>query len=591
MEIQGNEMTGTSKTKRSYQMLTRNMVLFVVAVSLIPLVVIGTITLNNFSVAYSLKVRDHLRELMLKHSHNIDRFLTNRLGDLRVLARSSDLKQLLEVSFLQDRLQVLREEYDRAFVDLGVVDQQGRQVAYVGPFSLLGADYSQAEWFRQAMTSEFFISDVFAGLRGAPHFIVSARKHQGDRHVLVKATIDFEAFNALVEKFSIGSTGFAFILNRKGQFQTKPRYDVVLDRGPYRDLLDGRLKAGRIPVLERPDAHDNQAIFAMAPLKEGQWILCLQQQTSDAYAHMHDTVKLALFIIVVSALIIVALALYLSRRLVGRIAEADQQREVLSEKVIETGRMASIGELAAGIAHEINNPVAIMVEEAGWIEDILAEDGPIGEEELGEIQRAVQQIRAQGGRCKDITYKLLSFARKTDPTASEVSVNGLVGEVVSLLSQKSRYANVQIITDLDPELPSVWASPSELQQVLLNLMNNAVDAMDQEGGQVTVRSLVRDGRVNLEVSDTGQGIPESYLPRIFDPFFTTKPVGKGTGLGLSICYGIIHKLGGDIQVRSEVQKGTTFTVRMPPRHDRESQAPAAETQDESIPGAPGNQAN
>ena len=316
-------------------------------------------------------------------------------------------------------------------------------------------------------------------------------------------------------------------------------------------------------MFEQVDSQGHDSLYAVAPLKGGQWILCLQQETRDAFANLYQTVAWAVAIIILSTGVVVALAFPLSRRLVGRIRVADEQQSIINEKVIETGKLASIGELAAGIAHEINNPVAIMVEEAGWIEDILSEDKEMDEEDLGEIQRAVQQIRTQGSRCKDITFKLLSFARKTDPTVKEIVLNELVEEVVGLLSQKSRFATVRIETDLADDLAGISASPSEMQQVILNLMNNAVDAIGKGGGVVKVSTKNRDGKVVLDVSDTGEGIPEANFSRIFDPFFTTKPVGHGTGLGLSICYGIINKLEGDIAVRSVIGQGTTFSIVLP----------------------------
>jgi two-component system NtrC family sensor kinase len=135
--------------------------------------------------------------------------------------------------------------------------------------------------------------------------------------------------------------------------------------------------------------------------------------------------------------------------------------------------------------------------------------------------------------------------------------------VIGLTSQKTRYANVRIETELSPNLSSIHASPSELQQVLLNLVNNAIDAIERPGGTVTVATKAIGDEVVLEVRDTGKGIPEANLGRIFDPFFTTKPVGQGTGLGLPICYGIVEKMGGRITVESEIEKGTTFTVFIP----------------------------
>ena len=147
--------------------------------------------------------------------------------------------------------------------------------------------------------------------------------------------------------------------------------------------------------------------------------------------------------------------------------------------------------------------------------------------------------------------------------------------MIGLTSQKTRYANVHIETELSPDLPTIQASPSELQQVLLNLVNNAIDAIERPGGTVTVTTRSVGDEVVLEVQDTGKGIPEANLGRIFDPFFTTKPVGQGTGLGLPICYGIVEKMGGRITVESEIEKGTTFTVFMP------WQAPEGKKSDES----------
>jgi len=249
--------------------------------------------------------------------------------------------------------------------------------------------------------------------------------------------------------------------------------------------------------------------------------------------------------------------------MVQRIARADREKEMMNEQVIEAGKLASVGELAAGIAHEINNPMAIMVEEAGWIEDLLQEEEFQEGANLDEFKRAVKQIKTQGKRCKEITHKLLSFARKTDPAIKVVQLNDLVEEIVALCEQRAKYSSIHINMNLMSPLPTIHASPSEMQQVLLNLINNAVDAMEKSGGSIDITTRVDGAYVVLDVADTGPGIPQANLARIFDPFFTTKAVGKGTGLGLSICYGIIHKMGGEISVNSAVGIGAVFHIRIP----------------------------
>ena len=443
------------------------------------------------------------------------------------------------------------------------MNAEGIQVAYAGPFNLQLADYSSATWFQQSVANESYVSDVFAGLRGTPHFIVATQRTVGDELFIVKATIDFEAFNALVESIQIGHTGFAFIINRKGEFQTNPRFDVALDHSPYIDLLDGRMRSDRIFVIDGEDFLGRSSIFTIAPLKQRQWFLCYQQETFDAFEELRSVQRFAIAVLCIVSVGALILGYAISRRLAQRLAEAHHDRTIMTHQVIETGRLASIGELAAGIAHEINNPVAIMVQEAGWIDDLLSEGEQISGANLEEIERSVGQIRTQGDRCKEITYKLLSFARKTDPTIREVVLNDVVDEVTGLTSQKTRYANVRIETELSPDLPPIQAPPSEIQQVLLNLVNNAIDAIERPGGTVTVGTRAAGDDIVLEVRDTGKGIPEASRARIFDPFFTTKPVGQGTGLGLSICYGIVEKLGGRITVESEIDQGTTFTVTFP----------------------------
>jgi two-component system NtrC family sensor kinase len=396
----------------------------------------------------------------------------------------------------------------------------------------------------------------------------------------VRGTIDFLAFNTLVESVSIGKTGSAFILNRAGEFQTKPNPARLV----YKDFFLGLLAKSQIESSSQPidssSTHamvsakdeitsgearyaDKNIFYLMIPLKRGDWILAYQQDAEDAFRDLSEARLLTIGIALVGAIAIVMMAVLLSRRMVNYVEKADREKEMMNERVIEAGKLASVGELAAGIAHEINNPVAIMVEEAGWMGDLIDEEELQQSKNLDEFKAALKQIRTQGERCKEITHKLLSFARSTDPRARQIQVNELIEELISISEQRSRFGNVKIISHLAPDLPEISASPSEIQQVLLNLINNAIDAIGPAGGTVEITTRVEGNRLVIDVADTGHGIPQAVMQRIFDPFFTTKPVGKGTGLGLSICYGIIKKIGGDISVNSAVDVGTAFHVQLP----------------------------
>ena len=553
-----------------YQSFSRRMVLILIFVSFTPMVLVSGIILDEFRVSYREKIYAHLAELVLKHKQNIDTFLDEKMGDIRFITASFTFEELSDDIFLEKVLEDLRREDATVFEDLGIINEQGRQVSYAGPYQLERADYSDAEWFQRAIETPYYISEVFMGLRGKPHFIVSVRGRHEGKYWLLRSTIDFVSFNSLVENLRIGRTGFALILNREGEFQTQSVFKAVDgdERMLYQLIKKGERRPNGIYILERTMDTGQENIYVGAFLKDEDWLLIYQQDVDDAFSDLRRAQGIAVLIILMGGLAIVVTALILSKKMVRQVAELDQEKEMMNEQIIETGKLASVGELAAGVAHEINNPVAIMVEEAGWIEDLLEEEDLRESENLSEFLRALNQIHIQGKRCKEITHKLLSFARKTDSRVHEIDLNELVEEVVGLSAQQARYNNVEIRVDLQEPLPPMRMSPTELQQVLLNLINNALYAMDGRGGVIDVVTRRKEDHVLIEVSDTGPGIPEANLGRIFDPFFTTKPVGKGSGLGLSICYGIIKKMDGDIDVRSMVGEGTTFTVQVPIQPDR-----------------------
>ena len=575
---------------RYYSSLRRNIMAIIITVSMMPLLAMMAIAGYQFHTAYRHKVVDHLGALVERHALHIDTFLMEKLADIRSLAAIKPLEKLQDPQELENILAIFQEKRQGVFVDLGLVDERGVQVAYAGPFRLTRAQYGDASWFQEAMSQPFTISDVFLGLRGLPHFIVAVRVEKNGHSWVLRSTIDFVSFNRIVEGLRIGKTGQAFIINAEGQFQTQPHaklgvvpqdllrvvrgeeskeiYPVAVEgldvmggsSSPYREPT----AAGTASWFEYtvPETQARLLVFYQS-LKEGRWYLFYVQESRDAFHDLYRARTLTLCILALSALGVALTAWALSRRVVQRIIQVDREKEMMNEQVIEAGKLASIGELAAGIAHEINNPVAIMVEEAGWIQDLL-QDMERGESlDVEEVRRSLAQIRTQGARCKEITHKLLSFARRTDPAVQQVQINKLIEEVVALVEQRARYNGVNIRMHLTESVPWVAMSPSEMQQVLLNLINNALDAMEKTGGILDITTRYENGRVIVDVADTGEGIPQANLPRIFDPFFTTKPVGKGTGLGLSICYGIVRKLGGNITVNSAVGIGTTFHIYLP----------------------------
>ncbi len=591
-----------------YRLLRRNIALVIISLSLTPLLLIGGLTGYRFEALYRERMLAYLQEMVEKHNHDINTFLWERQVNIRFLARIFTADQLADESRLERILRSLQDEHRGVFVDLGLVNQNGIQVAYAGPFRLARADYSAAPWFREAMTTPSHISDVFLGLRGLPHFIVTVQREWAGETYVLRSTIDFMAFTTLVEDLRIGETGQVYIMNRSGESQTGPRINPVLIPETYDAFLadrplqkkvrpvsvdgESRIKKvwkqstgrNRTAIIEKRSPTGKDYLGVMTSLKNGNWILFYQQEIADAFSGIRQIRRMAVVILLLGAAAVVGATLLLSRRMVLFIEKADRDRDLMNDQVIETGKLASVGELAAGVAHEINNPVAVMVEEAGWIEDLLADPQFLREGDPEEIRQPLKMIRTQGARCKEITHKLLSFARKTAPDAEWISINEVVTEVVALSEQKARFGNVQISLFLSEGLPPVRAVVSEMQQVLMNLIHNAIDAIEKKGrGKVEVTTRAEGDRVILSVADEGLGIPRSVLPRIFDPFFTTKSPGKGTGLGLSICYGIIRKMGGEISVNSVVDVGATFHLSIPAGDEADGNRPEAKSEDAPVP--------
>jgi len=563
-------MNEIQNSNDSYTRLRKKILASILLPSLIPLVLVTAIILYEFYCSYQTKVHNHLAQIVLKQKQNINTFLQERLSNIQMVADNHSFYDLKKPERLQRQLKILQSNFDNVFVDLGLVNAQGVQVAYAGPFQLQDAVYEKADWFANALKHRHAISDVFLGKRGFPHFIVTVKRESEGKPWIVRATIDFSAFNTIVQRIHIGKTGFAFIINQESEFQTQPFQSIDPDKEPYTSLIRGVDR--KIEVVQKKGQNGYKKIFALSPLKDGHWFLVYQQRLSEALQDLNNTITLAALIVLFGAMGIVTMAFVLSRRMVLRIEQVNKEKESMDAQVVEAGKMAAVGELAAGIAHEINNPVAIMVEEAGWIGDLIEEEEFQDMENLEEVNRALREIAVQGKRSKEITHKLLSFARKTDSRVQEVNLQELLEEIMSITAQRAKHNSVVINLDVEDGLPPINTSPTEMQQVFLNLINNALDAMERQGGSLDVIARSQADKIIVETTDTGPGIPESELARVFDPFYTTKPTGKGTGLGLSICYGIINKMGGELKVSSELGQETTFTIVLPnPRADQGSE--------------------
>jgi len=378
-------------------------------------------------------------------------------------------------------------------------------------------------------------------------------------------------FNDFVKKVRIGKTGEAYLLNGKGLFQTERRSGGnLMDKAP--DIMEERAPHGGIRTFIKRDVKGDQYLYATTWLKEKDWFLVVRQEKADAFRALRSATYLIIIIILIGGGAIIGLAIYLTDRIVRRMEQMDAERDGLSQQLIRASRLAELGQMAAGFAHEINNPLQIMKNEQALMEVILSELLEKGElrpsKSLAELEDSMDQINLQINRCAEITQAILKFGRQREQVSEDVDLTRFTPEVISMVTKKASVDGILIREEISGHIPLVHLDPAQLQQVLVNLINNAIDAIlikhGSKGGEVVVGAgLKESGRVEMYIRDNGCGISPENLKKIFTPFFTTKPVGKGTGLGLSVCYGIIHHMGGLMEVSSEEGVGTTFKMDLP----------------------------
>jgi len=242
-------------------------------------------------------------------------------------------------------------------------------------------------------------------------------------------------------------------------------------------------------------------------------------------------------------------------------ADAELRRQ-MEKQMIATERLASLGTLATGVAHEINNPLAIIKESAGWMRQLLQKQDLADMPRRNDFEGALEKIESSIERARRITHQLLGFVRRNDSAISRIDVGRLVDDATGLVQREAKNRNITLEKKAASDSPEVWSDPYQLRQVLLNLLTNALHAT-QAGGSVTVGIEKTADGCQITIEDTGEGISSENIEKIFEPFFSTKTQGEGTGLGLYVSRGIVEKLGGRIEVDSRLGIGSCFRIILP----------------------------
>jgi len=513
-----------------YARQKRLFVLVVILVAIIPLLFISWTASHFYQKSWLNKTTVELTSLANSRREIIDLFLDSQENILAGYAELYDFAWLSTPGNLEKLFKAMNHQ--GVIIDLGLIARDGSHLAYTGPFAkdLKDKNYAEARWFAEVMQSGRYISDVFTGYRGVPHFIVAVT--DPTRSWVLRATINSALFNALLASAEVGPGGDAFILNQQGELQTPSRLGLAALPAGEKGLLttDGALTIH----------HAQGSLYATTGMKNNAWTLVLKTDIPTSLADFYRARQRDHLIIACAALLILAVSTILVRSMMNKVEGADQQRMLLYDRIRYSEKMALIGRMAANVAHEINNPLQIIGDQAGWLDELLDEEDPASLKNTAEYRAAFAKIKAQVKRASTITHRLLGFSRSTDGLKSTINVNTLVEETVSFLEKEAANHRIAIRRNLDPGLPEINTDSSQLQQVFLNILNNAFDAISNDG-MVNISTSLNARQLAVEFADSGPGLPEEVLKKVFEPFFTTKRPGEGTGLGLSIVNSIVEE--------------------------------------------------
>jgi two-component system NtrC family sensor kinase len=557
---------------------------------------------------------DHLQNLVEVKETAIEQWLKERVSDGKTIAESQEIKSL-DPKQIKPFLSLIKH-FERAYLEILVLNLKGQLVSG----NLSKTSFEKEEWFQRTIKEGTLISGPTLqpkSLKPAITISLSIKDAKGRPIGVLQELVDLTYISELISESKLGQTGELFIVNPQGEFVLHHRLIELLKKGPTKVPYFEKSQFEPTNTWVYKNYTGNEVLGSWKWIPSLRCYLIAEQDTVEAFYEINLLVKRALVIFIISTLSILGISYWvigrvtspikrlsetvvvfanghfgktgLTRRkdeigklisgfnvmaeklrkayteLEGKVEVSNKELEIAyqmlkqrQEQLIRSEKMAALGQLSAGIAHEIRNPLTsfkIFIQS-------LEKEIDLDENQKEDFRIIMKEL----DRINENITRFLNFARPEEPLFQQVNINVLVKDTLNLLTSKMKSSGIHLDISLPEDLPPVEGDPKQLDQVFLNLLLNAIEAMPQ-GGTLTISSAIKvnpDSRqefLQLIIKDTGHGIPDKDRPYLFDPFFTTK--AGGTGLGLSIVYSIIQKHNGRIEVESELGKGSSFILSLP----------------------------
>lgn len=523
----------------------RAVVASLLCAAFIPLIVIGGGMYHYAATVIQDKTLEGLRTEVAHHRKVVDRFLWERVRDLELLSETLGFNALKRQDVLTETFMALQARLP-AFIDLGVIDAGGRHLAYVGPYDLISKTYGDAPWFRALSDRRTYISDIFTGHRGAPHFIIAVKAGDAGAAWILRATVNTAYFHDLISETARNLGGEAFMVNREGRFQV-----CGPDRGRP---MDPSGLEGIGPFEDVRISMENGRLLAGVWQEAVPWMSGVSVERATVFKALHRVRFMGLMVLLIAGIAIVATVLLTTDFLVSRLESSRRSLRFLDQQLRTCNRMAGAIQMSGGFFRDIRDGVANIDASAALIRDRTAD---------GEIRATAEAIRSELSRIRKTMDRFTGLTAAREPVIGELNLNEVLDEQVDLFDGELRHAKIRIVRQYG-QIPPIRSDLYSLQQVFQNLLLNAVAAVGSDG-VVTLSTESTPEGVRATVADNGPGIPSENVDRVFEPLFTTRP--GASGLGLTVCEEALKKLGGAISVKSAPGSGTAFTVTLPFRMD------------------------